>query len=80
MAQTKVLVVEDEGIVAMDLRRALEGFGYQVPAMAISGSEALEMARETRPDIVLMDIRLEGQMDGIDVALPLRRLLLAEGR
>jgi PAS domain S-box-containing protein len=60
--------VEDEGIVAMDLRRALEGFGYEVPAMAISGSEALEMARDTRPDIVLMDIQLDGQMDGIDVA------------
>ncbi len=75
MVQTKVLVVEDEGIVAMDLRRTLEGFGYQVPAMAISGSEALEMARETRPDIVLMDIRLEGQMDGIDVALKLKSSL-----
>jgi len=68
MVQAKVLVVEDEAIVAMDLRRALEGFGYQVPAIATCGIEAIEMARKFRPDIVLMDIRLEGQMDGIDVA------------
>jgi len=68
MVQTKILVVEDETIVAMDLKRALEGFGYQVAATATSGSEALEAAKETRPDVVLMDIRLEGQMDGIEVA------------
>ncbi len=68
MVQAKVLVVEDETIVAMDLRRALEGFGYEVPATATCGIEAIEMARQFRPDIVLMDIRLEGQMDGIDVA------------
>jgi len=68
MVERKVLVVEDEAIVAMDLRRALEGFGYQVPCVATSGSEAIKMARECRPDIVLMDIRLEGRMDGIEVA------------
>jgi PAS domain S-box-containing protein len=72
VSQAKILVVEDETIVAMDLKRALEGFGYHVPGMAISGSEALEMARETRPDIILMDINLDGQMDGVEVAHRLR--------
>jgi len=75
MARSRVLVVEDETIVAMDLKRALEGFGYTVPGIAISGSEALEMATNTRPDIVLMDIQLDGQMDGIDVANRLNDLL-----
>jgi len=72
---TKVMVVEDESIVAMDLKRALEGFGYQVPATATSGSQAVEIAREMHPDIVLMDIRLEGQMDGIETAHRLKESL-----
>jgi PAS domain S-box-containing protein len=68
------MVVEDETIVAMDLRRSLEGFGYSVSGMAISGSEALEIATESRPDIVLMDVQLDGQMDGIEAARRLRDL------
>ncbi|MGB5477582.1 MAG: PAS domain S-box protein, partial [Thermoanaerobaculia bacterium] len=75
MARARVLVVEDEAIVAMDLKRALEGFGYTVPGIAISGSEALEIATSTRPDIVLMDIQLDGHMDGVEVAHRINDLL-----
>jgi PAS domain S-box-containing protein len=69
---TKILVVEDERIVALDIKNRLEDLGYQVPAMASSGQEAIDKAQETKPDLVLMDIRLEGEMDGIEAAEAIR--------
>jgi PAS domain S-box-containing protein len=62
------MVVEDEGIVAMDIRNSLEAMGYDICAAASSGEEALLKADETRPDLVLMDIVLKGEMDGIAAA------------
>lgn len=67
-ASAQVLVVEDEWIVATDVRDCLEELGYPVVAIATSGEEAIIKARELQPDIVLMDIRLEGEMDGIQAA------------
>lgn len=72
MTITKVLIVEDEGIVARDLRDRLLEMGYVVSAIAATGEEALKKAAETRPDLVLMDIRIKGAMDGIEVAEQLR--------
>ncbi|WP_243838206.1 ATP-binding response regulator, partial [Nitratidesulfovibrio liaohensis] len=63
-----VVIVDDEQIVALDIRRTLERLGYAVPAMAADGEEAVRMAGELRPDLVLMDIRLRGPMDGIEAA------------
>ncbi|MBW4659044.1 MAG: response regulator [Drouetiella hepatica Uher 2000/2452] len=63
-----VLVVEDERIVARDITACLEGLGYFVAGTATSGEEAIAKARDLRPDIVLMDIRLEGEMDGVEAA------------
>ncbi len=68
MASFKILVVEDESIVAMDIKHRLESMGYVVPAITSSGEEAVEKAAETNPDLVLMDIVLKGEMDGIDAA------------
>ncbi|MFN6569290.1 response regulator [Dendronalium sp. ChiSLP03b] len=68
MTNTSILVVEDEAIVAKDLQNRLKKFGYIVPAIASSGQEAIKKALEIRPDLVLMDIRLKGQMDGIQAA------------
>ena len=68
MASFKILVVEDESIVAMDIKHRLENMGYIVPAITSSGEEAVEKASETNPDLVLMDIVLKGEMDGIDAA------------
>ncbi len=68
MPASRVLVVEDERLVANALARNLEALGYQVVSNVASGEEALAKADETRPDLVLMDIRLEGDMDGIEAA------------
>ena len=68
----RVLVVEDERIVALDLRGALEDLGYAVVGTAATSDEALRVADERRPDLVLMDIRISGARDGIQTASMLR--------
>ena len=62
---SKILVVEDEIIVAWDIKETLEKLGHTVVDLVVSGAEAIETAATDRPDLVLMDIRLEGEIDGI---------------
>lgn len=66
--KTQILVVEDERIIALNLKERLESLGFAVPAMAASGEKAIEQATQLRPDLVLMDIRLQGNLDGISAA------------
>lgn len=68
----RILVVEDESVAAWYLQEALENLGHQVVANAMSGEEALQEAGETQPDLVLMDIRLQGDIDGIAAAQQIR--------
>jgi len=68
----RILIVEDEGIVAADLQQVLNGLGYNAFAVASSGAEAVACAQEIRPDIALMDIRIAGLLDGIETAAQLR--------
>jgi len=68
MAQIQILVVEDEIIVAEDIRRSLKNLGYNVPSVVSSGEAAIKKAQENNPDLVLMDIMLHGEMDGIAAA------------
>ena len=64
----KILVVEDESIVAWELQSRLQNLGYSVPEVAFSGEDALSKCEEVNPDLVLMDIVLKGKMDGIETA------------
>lgn len=73
MSQTRVLVVEDERIVALHLQQRLKTLGYEIAAMAASGEQALERARSEQPDVILMDIHIEGAMDGIETAFEIHK-------
>ncbi|MGZ8239147.1 MAG: two-component system response regulator [Methylobacter sp.] len=68
MLANKIMIVEDEGIIAMDMRNQLEGFGYNVVATAFSGQQAITLASQHKPQLVMMDIVLKGSMDGISAA------------
>jgi len=72
LVNARVLVVEDESIEAMGIERKLKRLGYIVPAVVASGEEAVKKAEETQPDLVLMDIRLKGDVDGIEAAKQIR--------
>ncbi|MBW4473400.1 MAG: PAS domain S-box protein [Stenomitos rutilans HA7619-LM2] len=63
-----ILVVEDESVIAADIKDCLENLGYAVPAIVVSGEAAVATATTVRPDLVLMDIRLKGDMDGVQAA------------
>ena len=65
----RVLIVEDEVVVAEDLKTKLESFGYSVCASVTDGRAALEAVAADRPDLALMDIVLSGDMDGIDTGV-----------
>lgn len=72
----KVLIVEDESLTAMALGAYLRRGGYEVVGFSATGEEALQRARSDHPDIIFMDIRLAGKMDGIEAAEAISR----EGR
>ena len=73
MATAKIFIVEDEFIIAKGLARKLKSLDYEVVGMAASGNEALENIKETSPDLVLMDIAIEGEIDGIETATKLHQ-------
>lgn len=68
MVNEKILVVEDEELIGQDIKILLEDLGYEVPYLVPSGEEAISRAGEIRADLVLMDIMLEGEIDGIEAA------------
>ncbi len=72
-APGKVLIVEDEPLIAFLAQTALLDAGYDVVGTAMTAGQAVANAAETRPGIVLMDIRLRGRGDGVDAALEIRR-------
>ena len=73
IVKAKVLIVEDENIVAFNIQNRLEGLGYTVTAVISSGEVALQKVAETFPDLVLMDIKLKGTIDGIQAAEQIRK-------
>lgn len=68
----KILIVEDEAIIAEDLSEILVSLGYEVTGIAISAREALQLIEESVPDLILLDIRLKGGKDGIELAREIR--------
>lgn len=68
MKQTRVLIVEDESIIAFDIQDQLNSLGYEVIGSVGSGQEAIRVAEDTRPALILMDIMLKGDMDGVEAA------------
>jgi CheY-like chemotaxis protein len=64
----KILIVEDENIVATDLKQRLESMGYNMVGIVSNGKDAIKKCKETNPDLILMDIVLKGDIDGIKTA------------
>jgi DNA-binding NtrC family response regulator len=71
-ARRSILVVEDEAVVADDLQHRLNELGYEVAGWAVSGEDAVRLAEEVHPELVLMDIRIRGELDGIAAAHAIR--------
>jgi PAS domain S-box-containing protein len=72
MESARIMVVEDEGIIAQDIKNCLENLGYEVPEVVFTGHDAIQKAEELHPDLVLMDIVLKGDIDGIETAAEIR--------
>jgi len=75
MAKERILIVEDEKIIALDLKRRLLDFGYEVIGVIPTGEKAIEVAEKEAPDLILMDIMLKGEVDGIEAASKIRHSL-----
>ncbi len=72
MGRARILIVEDESIVALNIKNRLEGLGYAVVATSSSGEAAIQIVAQSLPDLVLMDIKLKGTIDGIEAAAQIR--------
>ena len=72
MSNARILVVEDDRVIAQSLENHLQHLGYAVSATAVHGDEAVRMAGETRPDLVLIDTDLCGRMSGLEAARQIR--------
>lgn len=70
--KTKILLVEDEGILALQIKETLRQMGYAITAICASGEKTIESATADRPDVILMDIHLQGALDGIETARRIR--------
>ena len=73
MSKINILVVEDESIVAKDIQNSLRKLGYNVPAIISTGEEAIVAAEQHKPDLIMMDIMLKGELSGIEAADQIRQ-------
>src|SRR5437016_2365060 len=72
MSKAKILIVEDEGIVATDIAERLQRLDYSIAGIVSTGEEALQKVEAEKPELVLMDIQLRGKIDGIEAAEKIR--------
>ena len=75
VAGTRVLIVEDEAVVSLHLRHELTKLGYTVAGSATTGAQALKLIEEAFPDVILMDIHIQGDIDGIETARRIPRYM-----
>ena len=68
MPKTNILIVEDENIVAKDIQTSMKKLGYTVVGICSNGNDAIQSAEANKPDLILMDIMLKGDMSGIEAA------------
>ena len=68
MVEGRILIVEDEHIVSMGIKKMLKNLGYLITGVAVSGEDAINKAESTFPDLVLMDIMLKGELDGVEAS------------
>lgn len=71
MTTGNILIVEDESIIALDIKRILTKAGYNITGIAVCSDEAIQQVSQVQPDLVLMDVTLEGDIDGIETAIQL---------
>ena len=71
----KVLIVEDDMIISLVVENMIKELGHTVVGKAVSGEEAIDIANKEKPDILLMDIRLKGEMDGIDTVAKIKETI-----
>lgn len=74
MSKLKILIVEDNAIAALDIRSQLESLSYEVPAIILSGEDALKKIVKFKPDLVLMDVNLKGELSGIKTAQTIKEM------
>lgn len=74
MGKSRILVVDDERVVSLDIQAALKRLGYAVAGAAVTGEQSVDLAGKMRPDLVLMDVKLQGEMDGIEAAERISKL------
>jgi PAS domain S-box-containing protein len=72
MEKAKILIVEDEAIIAMEIESQLQSLGYEITSVVDTGEKAIKKAEVDKPDLILMDIRIKGEMDGIETAEEIR--------
>lgn len=73
MHTQRVMVVEDESLIAIDLKMSLKSLGYDVSDVVATGEDAVQSAIKKTPDLILMDIHLQGQIDGIEAAYQIQK-------
>jgi CheY-like chemotaxis protein len=74
VSKQRILIVENEGITAMDADQILRDLGHEVVGIAITGEDAFELAIQYEPDLILMDIKLAGDMSGTEAARKIREI------
>lgn len=69
MEKKRIMIVEDEGIIALDIRKRLESLGYYIAGVVDSGEKAIVAVQKMKPDLIIMDIVLKGKINGVDASI-----------